>query len=340
MGKRRKRKKKSSSWGLQHWVAASVIGGVCVYLCKSIDRRVIDHALIEKRKEDEMLKKVREQYSRAEIEDYSTSVVVDWLEGNPIRNLEIKLDTTPIPPPKKVSFSLETPSLPSTPLHPLPLSEEEEEGIDEFNVVAPTIPRPPAKHRTKGTRKVIEKMKKHVTKGFNFVSPLGPGTFEKTALGTTRSMNKTEEYTRDVFEFIFRKSFASVRPKWLTSPATGRRCELDGYLEKVGLAGTFGKSRKHNSLYTEHNIKYIGLAFEYDGDQHAKYKPNFHKSEKDFVYQVVRDRWKDDKVKEQGVILIRIPHTVKKPHICEYICKKLDKAGLEGYAQILREHIN
>lgn len=288
-----------------------------------------------KRKEEEMLRKVREQYTREQIEDYSTDVIVDWLEGRDIKSLTI--ETEDQKEPKDTRIKIKTISTSSTLPGWKPTTKTSSPTKESFNddFKTPQQSQPPTSTKTNP-----KELTKHLTKGFNFVSPLGPGTFEKTALGTTRSMNKTEEYTREIFEFIFGKGFPSIRPNWLTSPATGRRCELDGYLEKVGLRGTFGKSRVKNSLHEKHKVRFVGVAFEYDGDQHAKYKPGFHKSKKDFVYQFKRDRWKDKKVKDRGIILIRIPHTIKKPHICEYLVNELKKKGLEGYAQILHEHIH
>ena len=63
-----------------------------------------------------------------------------------------------------------------------------------------------------------------------------------------------------------------------------------------------------------------GLAFEYDGKQHSTYVPHFHKNGvKEFEYQVAKDTWKDEKCKENKILLIRIPHFVAFYDLDRYI---------------------
>jgi len=126
-----------------------------------------------------------------------------------------------------------------------------------------------------------------------------------------KKINQHEEKCREIFQKIFRQPFKSTRPKWLRNPKTKKRLELDGY----------------NPHINTHLGR--GLAFEYDGIQHAQYNPHFHRGgKKDFQYQVEKDRYKDKKCKELGILLIRIPHYVHFNDLEDYILKKLNKYNL------------
>lgn len=127
-----------------------------------------------------------------------------------------------------------------------------------------------------------------------------------------RKLNKHEEECRRIFQDLFGCRFKSVRPKWLKNPVTRKNLELDGYNPDI----TTPKGR--------------GLAFEYDGQQHSKYTPHFHPGGVDeFEYQVVKDSWKDQKCKEKGVMLIRIPHFVAFQDLERYIKMMLKREGVE-----------
>lgn len=121
-------------------------------------------------------------------------------------------------------------------------------------------------------------------------------------------INKHEERCRQIFQTIYRQKFKSVRPKWLENPVTGRNLELDGYCPDIYTP--IGK----------------GLAFEYDGEQHAKYNKHFHRAGKDeFLYQVKKDSWKNLRCKQKRVMLVRIPHFVAYHDLERYIKMKLKK---------------
>lgn len=106
-------------------------------------------------------------------------------------------------------------------------------------------------------------------------------------------VNKSEERCREIFEQIFNKPFPSVRPDFLKNPSTKRNLELDGYCPDI--ITPMGK----------------GLAFEYDGIQHHQPTRHFHGNNPyEFVYQVQKDRFKDSKCREMGILLIRIPHYI------------------------------
>lgn len=113
--------------------------------------------------------------------------------------------------------------------------------------------------------------------------------------------NKSENLCRKIFEDIFGKGFPSIRPDFLKNPTTGHNLELDGYCES------------------------LKLGFEYDGVQHAKFEKHFHKSTKDFVYQVAKDDFKTQKCKMLGIDLIRIPHYIHPNELKDYILRVLRK---------------
>lgn len=156
---------------------------------------------------------------------------------------------------------------------------------------------------------------KRKTYKFNFPALEKTASFEskkkkksKKSKKKKAKLNKHEEECRRIFERIFKCTFKSVRPKWLKNPATKKNLELDGY--NPDIITPKGK----------------GLAFEYDGEQHAKFNPYFHKNGIDeFRYQVVKDNWKDQKCKERGVILIRIPHNVVFTDLERYIKMMLNR---------------
>lgn len=114
-----------------------------------------------------------------------------------------------------------------------------------------------------------------------------------------------EKECRRVLQKIFRKPFPSVRPEFLKNTAikNGKNLELDCY---------------------NHQLK---LGAEYDGRQHHENTPHWHKTKADFQNQQYRDFVKDVKCKENGVILIRIPYTIKIHNIEEYIKTELRKYG-------------
>lgn len=115
---------------------------------------------------------------------------------------------------------------------------------------------------------------------------------------------KNEERCRAILENIYRKPFKSVRPAWLKNPATGHNLEIDCYNEE------------------------LKLGLEYDGIQHSKYTPYFHrKGEKQFIYGVLKDTWKNKRCKERGITLIHVPHYILPENLKSYIVKQLRKAN-------------
>ena len=115
---------------------------------------------------------------------------------------------------------------------------------------------------------------------------------------------KHETRCRIILENLFKMPFVSVRPDFLKYDKTGKNLELDMYNAD------------------------LKLALEYDGIHHRKFTEFFHKSEQDFIHQQDRDQFKEEKCKELGIILIRVPDTVKFEDLEIYIKNKLDEKGI------------
>lgn len=115
--------------------------------------------------------------------------------------------------------------------------------------------------------------------------------------------SKGETECRRVLEKIFRVPFNKSRPNFLNNPVTdgGHNLELDCFNER------------------------LGLAVEYDGEQHMKYIPFFHKNKEAFLNQKYRDELKNRMCKDNNIILIRVPYTVKTENIESYLRKELSK---------------
>lgn len=115
---------------------------------------------------------------------------------------------------------------------------------------------------------------------------------------------KHEEKCREILERIYGRKFPSVRPSFLKSPVTGENLELDCYNPD------------------------LRLAVEYDGVQHSKYTPAFHKSENDFRYQYAKDTWKSKMCRNLGITLIRVPYFIPYDRIEQYLIDKLHENKL------------
>ena len=93
------------------------------------------------------------------------------------------------------------------------------------------------------------------------------------------SSGRSEQLCREIFEEHYNAKFPNVRPKFL------KGLELDGYNEE------------------------LNIAFEYNGKQHYKYVPYFHRNgEQDFIEQQERDRMKYRICANKNIKLILIPY--------------------------------
>lgn len=113
--------------------------------------------------------------------------------------------------------------------------------------------------------------------------------------------SKGELECKRVLEKIFNKPFNKYRPNFLNNPVTGGdfNLELDCYNDE------------------------IGLAVEYSGKQHYEYIPFFHKNKEAFYNQKYRDELKRRMCKDNNIILIEVPYTVKIEDIETFILKRL-----------------
>lgn len=115
---------------------------------------------------------------------------------------------------------------------------------------------------------------------------------------------KNEERCRQILEHWFGTPFPNTRPAFLKWK-TGRNLELDMYSEQ------------------------LKLAVEYDGIMHRRFHPSFHRTEADFLYQQAKDRWKDERCREVGVTLVRVPDTVHFDDLPVYLRDRLQAVGFD-----------
>ena len=116
-----------------------------------------------------------------------------------------------------------------------------------------------------------------------------------------RGDSKGELECRRVLENLFDKPFNKARPNFLRNHVTG------------------GKNNLELDCFNQE----LRLAVEYDGEGHAKYIPYFHKNYEAFLNQKYRDDMKNRICRDEGIYLIRVPHTVKLYDIEDYIKKEL-----------------
>jgi hypothetical protein len=122
---------------------------------------------------------------------------------------------------------------------------------------------------------------------------------------TSKPDSKGETECREVLEQIFKQPFPKCRPDMLKNSVTGGNynLELDCYNEK------------------------LKIAVEYNGIQHYKYTPHFHKSKDAFENQKYRDYMKRNICEKNGILLIEVPYNIKIENIRNYILDQLRKGG-------------
>ena len=145
-----------------------------------------------------------------------------------------------------------------------------------------------------------------------------PGTYSKTFyypehVSITHKKQKPKDskgeiICRSVLEKKFNKSFAKARPDFLRNPVTGGdfNLEIDCYNPE------------------------LKLGVEYQGVQHYKYVPYFHKNKESFLNQKYRDEMKRVKCKENGVKLIEVPYSIAHEDIENYLEKELSNYFIDG----------
>lgn len=117
--------------------------------------------------------------------------------------------------------------------------------------------------------------------------------------------SKGETICRNYLERILNRKFAKARPDFLRNPVTGGdfNLELDCY------------------------NKDIQLALEYNGVQHYKFTPYFHKNKESFLNQKYRDEMKRVKCREHNIKLIEVPYSVKHEDLEDYVHNELIRFG-------------
>lgn len=118
-----------------------------------------------------------------------------------------------------------------------------------------------------------------------------------------KKVSKGQLICRQYLEKTFKRPFPEVRPKFLKNEVTGHLLEIDCYNEE------------------------LNLGVEYDGGQHDKFNPRFHRNHQDFQLQKYRDREKDRLCKEYQFNLIRVPHTIPHESIENYLREQLQILG-------------
>jgi hypothetical protein len=134
----------------------------------------------------------------------------------------------------------------------------------------------------------------------------GYGNIQKPHyIKSEKNKSKGEEECRRVLQSIFRVPFTSQRPDFLRNPVTGGNfnLELDCYNAE------------------------LGLAVEYNGQQHYKYIPYFHRNKDHFMTQKYRDDMKRRICREQNIVLIEVPYTVSIKDIANFIINECKKYG-------------
>ena len=117
--------------------------------------------------------------------------------------------------------------------------------------------------------------------------------------------SKGEIECRKVLTQLFKKPFRKERPDFLRNPVTGGNfnLELDCYNED------------------------LRLAVEYNGIQHYKYVPYFHRNNDHFLTQKYRDDMKRRLCNENKVNLIEVPYSVKIEDIRPFLINAIERLG-------------
>jgi hypothetical protein len=111
------------------------------------------------------------------------------------------------------------------------------------------------------------------------------------------SARKMERYTKELINILTKKKFEKIRPKWLLN-SKGNLMEIDMYNDE------------------------LKLGIEYNGIQHYKFVPMFHKNIEDFNKRLSDDKLKIKLCQENNIKLISVPYNC---NIKSYVISELEK---------------
>lgn len=122
-------------------------------------------------------------------------------------------------------------------------------------------------------------------------------------LDKVKNESKGETLCRHVAEKIFQKPFTKIRPDFLKNNVTKHNLELDIFNEE------------------------LKVAIEYNGQQHYKYIPFFHKNYEHFQNQLYRDEIKRMLCKNNGIHLIEVSYEIDPANIEAFLRLEFRKLG-------------
>ncbi len=133
----------------------------------------------------------------------------------------------------------------------------------------------------------------------------GGGGWGESPLKKEPKVSSGEKECRRVLEELFKRPFPNERPDFLRNTVTGGlyNLEIDCYNEG------------------------LKLGVEYSGVQHYKFIPFFHKNKEAFMNQKYRDELKRRICKDNNVVLIEVPYTIKVEDIKGFLIDKLRQTG-------------
>lgn len=119
--------------------------------------------------------------------------------------------------------------------------------------------------------------------------------------------SKGEAECRRVLQYLFKRPFNKSRPDFLRNPVTGGdfNLELDCFDSE------------------------LRIAVEYNGIQHYKFIPYFHKNKEAFLNQKYRDDMKRRICRENGILLIEVSYEIKLEDIKKYIEDELNRNNVK-----------
>lgn len=127
-----------------------------------------------------------------------------------------------------------------------------------------------------------------------------------------KKVSSGELECKRVLRKIFNKPFNTCRPNFLRNPITSSKN---------------GETEQTFNLELDCFEPSLNLALEYQGQQHYKYIPYFHRNKEAFRNQQYRDELKRRICRDNRINLIEVPHTIKIEQIENYIRNQLKIMG-------------